>query len=105
MSVVATKILNAATATGAGSAYSPRAVDRSFQAIGRTTAGAGACAVKVQGSNDGGTTWIDIATISLTLSTTDATDGFASNAAWQQIRANVSSISGTGANVDIWMGH
>jgi hypothetical protein len=97
------KLLSAATATGAGESHSPWTNFRTFQAVGRTTAGAGGVDADVEGSNDG-INWIDLGTITLVLSTTDSTDGFASDAAWRYVRANVTSISGTGASVDVWLG-
>jgi len=100
--VTSEKILDAATSTGAGDDFrSPS--ERSFQAVGFTTAGSGSATVKIQVSNDN-QNWIDLGTISLTLSTTVATDGFASSAAWAFVRANLTAISGTGASVSVWMG-
>lgn len=91
-------LLDAVIVTGAGAAYqipvSPPPINRTFQAHGTTSAGSGACAVKVQGSNDG-SKWLDIATITLTLGTTSTNDGFASAAVWPYVRGNVASISGT----------
>jgi len=49
------------------------------------------------------TNWVTIGDISLTLSTSVATDGFAIDAPWLYIRANVESISGTGAAVTVWL--
>jgi hypothetical protein len=76
---------------------------RTFQATGQTSSGAGAAAVGIQASNDG-EYWIDLGTITLTLEAATTTDGFASSAAWKLIRANVSSISGTGAAVTVIAG-
>lgn len=92
--------LSAATATGAGDSFPNLPWEKSCQATGETTAGAGATAVEIQVSNDG-SFWMVAGTISLTLSTTEATDGFAINALWKYLRANVSSISGTGAYVTV----
>jgi hypothetical protein len=100
--VASRRLLSAATSTGAGSSANAVCVDRTFQAVGVTTAGAGAATIKIQVSNDD-TNWIDLGTITLTLSTTDATDGFASQAAWQHVRANITAISGTGASVTVYM--
>jgi hypothetical protein len=107
MGVKTETLLDAVTTTGAGSARAARGGRpgrATFQAKGTTTNGAGASAVKVQGSNDN-SNWIDVGTITLTLATTESSDGFASDAAWVYWRGNVSSISGTGAAVTLIMGH
>lgn len=95
-------LLNGKTSTGAGTAYAMGG-KRTFQASGATTAGAGAATIKIQVSNDNAN-WLDLATISLTLSTTTATDGLAADAPWGYVRANVTAISGTGASVTVRMG-
>lgn len=102
------KLLDAVTATGAGQAKS--ALDasydtdnRTFQCVGATTAGSGACSVEIDVSNDN-QNWLALGTITLSLTTTPSTDGFVSNAAWAYVRADVKSISGTGANVTCYMG-
>lgn len=102
------KLIDAAIATGAGASHRPIGALRTFQATGQTSAGAGAATVKVQVSNveapsvDGD--WLDIGTITLTLSTSKSTDGFASEAPWRHVRGNVTAISGTNAAVTLIMG-
>ena len=94
-------LLTAATATGAGSAFGPfESASTTFQAAGATSAGSGAATVKIQVSNDG-MNWIDLGTITLTLSSTSSSDGFAAFAAWAYVRANVTAISGTNAAVTV----
>lgn len=95
-------ILPAAIATGAGGLFQPL-LRRSFQLVGTVASGAGAVSVDIEASNDGVNFQV-IGTISLALSSTAACDGFASNAAWLNVRANVTSISGTTATVDLFMG-
>lgn len=95
-------LLENKTATGAGTAYA-MVGKRTFQATGTTTSGSGAATVKIQVSNDA-SNWLDLATISLTLSTTAASDGLAADAPWGYVRANVTAISGTGASVTVRMG-
>jgi hypothetical protein len=97
-------LLSAVTTTGAGAAADD--VDkalRTYQAYGQTTAGSGAATIKVQGSNDN-TNWVDLGTITLTLTTTTVSDGFASNAPWKYVRGNVTALSGTGAAVTLMVG-
>lgn len=99
-------LISDATQTGAGTTSRPKedgAENRTFQAVGSTSSGTGAATVTVEGSNDG-RNWILIGTISLTLGTAETTDGFASNAAWEFVRGNVTSISGTGAKVSLIAG-
>lgn len=101
-------IASAQTATGASAKVTGNNNNRTYQASGTTTAGAGAATVKIQGSNvvqpavDGD--WVDIGTITLTLATTKSGDGFTSDAPWLNVRSNVTAISGTGAAVTVMMG-
>lgn len=96
-------ILSKATATGAGAPVTPRRSNVTFQATGMTTADAGAAGIDIEVSNDG-TSWLVETSIALTLSTTAATAGYEMDAAWTYVRANVTSISGTGAAVSVSMG-
>jgi hypothetical protein len=94
-----------ATTTGAQTTVFKDSPFATFQAYGSTTAGAGACVVTIQGSNiDDTNAFITLGTITLTLGTTVTSDGFATTASWKYIRANVVSISGTGASVNVLMG-
>ena len=58
--------------------------------------------ILIEASNDG-TNYVTMATITLTLSTTPSSDGFAAANSWEFYRARVSAISGTGANVTVYM--
>lgn len=104
MAITVEKLLSRATSTGANAvgrgSNSPK---RTFQATGFTTSGAGSATIKIQGSLNE-TEWVDIGTITLTLATTVSTDGFATDAPWKHIRANLTAITGTGAEVTVWMG-
>jgi len=102
-------LLNAASTTGAGAAWNPRDtsavatyVQHSFQASGLTTASTGAATVLIQVSNDG-VNYITLGTITLTLGTSVTSDGFAVANSYEYYRANLSAISGTGANVSVYM--
>ena len=101
------RLLSAATTTGAGT---PSTQNKRFQttstvqAWGTTTAGAGAATILVQVSNDLAAPWITAGTITLTLSTTAATDGLSIGAPWNYVRVNVSSLSGTGASISAAIG-
>lgn len=96
-------ILSAATATGAGSTHEPWGEERVIQAHGTTSAGAGAASINIEGSQTG-SHWKTIGNIALTLGTTSTNDGFATDAAWRYLRANVASISGTDATVTVILG-
>lgn len=96
-------LLSEATATGVGSVFQLGETKATFQASGTTSSGSGAATVKVQVSNNRHD-WIDLGTITLTLSTTSSSDGFASDASWAYVRGNVTAISGTGASVNLYMG-
>ena len=102
-------LLNSATTTGAGTAWQERDTTasstytyHSFQAIGSTSASTGAATVLIQVSNDG-TNFITLGTITLSLTTSPSSDGFAANINWQYYRANFTAISGTGASVTVLM--
>ncbi len=88
-----------ATTTGAGDAQYLRPLS-AFQAFGTTTSGSGAATIKIQVSNNK-IDWLDLGTITLTLGTTSTSDGFASDACWVWVRANVTALSGTGASVSV----
>lgn len=97
-------LLSNVIATGAGSAKGGAPLDKTYQAYGTTSAGAGAATILVQGSNDG-TSWDTIGTISLTLATTVSSDSFSSQDRYDQVRGNVSAISGTNATVSLSMAY
>ncbi len=102
------KLLDAVTTTGAGTAYLVLPVDKTFQACGTTSAGSGASTTKIQVSNvaaPGSGDWVDLATITLVLGTTESCDGFASAARWKWWRANETAISGTTGTVTATMGY
>lgn len=83
----------------------PQYGKRTFQAFGTTSAGAGAATVKIQASNDN-THWLDLGTITLTLGTAAVTDGLASDAVWEYVRAYIATggITGTDGTVTVLMG-
>lgn len=94
-------LLAAAIATGAGAGFQPSEKKRTFQAV-VTGTGAVSATVLIQVSNDG-TNWEELATIALAGTTSDSA-GFASDAPWAYVRANVTTISGTDAAVTVKMG-
>lgn len=97
------KILTQAIAIGSGTAIEGSAAPKTYQLNGTTTAGTGAVSVNVEGSNNG-VNFDVIGVISLTLSTTVASDSFQSRDTYNQVRGNVTSISGTNAAVNLTMG-
>lgn len=101
---MAIKLIDAATATGAGGAVSRSGAKAAIEAHGTTSSGTGAATVLIQGRNENTGAWLTLATITLSLSTTVSGDGFVLDAPWEQVRANLSAISGTGAAVTATMG-
>lgn len=97
------RILASAIAIGAGAAVNGDPAPKTYQLNGITTTGTGAVSVNVEGSNNG-VSFDVIGVISLTLSTTLASDSFQSRDTYNQVRGNVISISGTGAAVNLTMG-
>jgi hypothetical protein len=100
-------LLKNAITTGPGASVDLAGLDNecnaTYQAVGATSAGAGTAEVDIEVSNDN-ENWILLGTISLTLSDTPATDGFASAAAWLYVRANITALTGTDASVNVIMG-
>ena len=96
-----TYLIKAKTTTGAGQAILNNGPARTFQAV-VTGAGAVSATVAVEVSNNGAH-FITLSTLTLS-GTNVGTDGFASDAPWKYMRANVTAISGTGAAVDVIMG-
>ena len=101
---MAIKLLDAATATGAGGAVSRSGAKAAIEAHGTTSSGAGAATVVVEARNEDTGAWLTLATITLTLSTTVSGDGFVLDSPWATVRANLTAISGTGAAVTVTMG-
>ena len=97
-----TTLLNAVTATGAGTANGGPCGANSFQAVVNGT-GAVTATVAVEVSNDG-TNWMSLGTINLS-GTTTANDVFAVGfgCLYNFSRGNVTAISGTGAAVTLTM--
>ncbi len=96
-------LLDAKTTTGAGSTFPFPSGRATLQAVGSVSASTGSVAVDIQVSNDG-VNWLTLGTITLSLTTSESSDGFAADAPWSFVRANVTSISGTDAEVSVFMG-
>ena len=95
------KILDNASVAGAGNSFVVFGGGRNvIEANGKTTSGTGSCNINIEVS-DNRVTWDTAGTITLTLGTAQTSDGFTMNAPWYYIRANVTSISGTGASVSV----
>lgn len=99
------QLLTEATTVAAGSTLVNPNAQKTYQANGVTSAGAGAATILVQGSNDNGASWDTIGTITLTLGTTRTSDSFTSADRYSQVRGNVTAISGTDASVNLVMGY
>lgn len=103
----ATQIIQTSSATATGTPVSPVRDQRTFQAVVAGT-GAVTATVEIYGSNaepvaGAGVSGILIGTITLS-GTTTATDGFATNAPWKWAWSKVTAITGTGAEVNVYLG-
>jgi len=100
------KLLTAVTSTGAGASHELWNSERTYQFHGVTSAGAGSLIASIEVSNDSANgPWITMGTVTLVLSTTTATDGFSSIVPWRYTRANVTTLSGTGATATVIAGN
>lgn len=91
------------TSTGVGNAIYKDSPYSTFHAVVSGT-GAVTAIVNIEVSNDG-SNWLSTPMGTITLSGTDNnSDGFTSAAPWKYVRANVTSISGTNATVQVYMG-
>jgi len=89
------------TTTGAGNLLYKDSPNTTFQVV-LTGTGALTATVVIEFSNDG-TNVVTGATFSLS-GTTTVTDGVTINSPWKYVRANVTAISGTSANVQVYVG-
>lgn len=87
--------------TGASSAAEAPGPGATVQAT-VTGTGAVTATVVIQVGNISGS-WLDLGTLSLS-GTTSATQGLALDAHWVYIRANVTTLTGTGATLNVVMG-
>lgn len=97
-------MLVAVTTTAAGEVFELGSDNKTFHVSGLTTAGAGAATVVVEVSNNLDWPWLPLASFSLTLGVARVADGAVMQAGWKYVRARVSAISGTGANVSAVLG-
>ena len=99
-----TKMVDGRIATGADVRVSlgqKNIYNKTFQSTGFTTAGAGAATIAIEGSNDG-INWVSLGNVNLTLGTAVTTQSLTYTFPWGYYRANVSALSGTGANVSVY---
>lgn len=94
-------LMQRATALATSDIFTTAALDRTFQAT-VTGSGALSATIIIEGANNG-VDFLEIGTI--TLAGDDrVSDGFASQAKWAQVRARLSTLSGTDAAVTVAMG-
>jgi hypothetical protein len=100
-------LLDSVSATGAGNKVpliKKGDSSATFQATANGTSGDVTATADIEVSNNE-TDWISMATISLSASAPVAdSDGFASNASWAFVRANLTAITGIDARVTVVMG-
>jgi len=101
-------ILNGANSVAAGAIVSANrtAGAKTYSVWGSTTAGTGTAVVSIEGSMNSGLSWDSppICSVTLSLSTTTASNGCTSQDKYLHLRGNVTSISGTGASVSLTAG-
>jgi hypothetical protein len=96
-------VLAAQNAVGPGMKQYKDSPKGAFQAI-VTGTGALTATVVIKVSNDG-INWCTTPLGTITLSGNDSvSDGFASDAPWKFVRADVTALTGTGASVQVLMG-
>lgn len=104
----------AQTTTGAGGRVRLLGPQHTFQVSGEMSASTGSAVVVVQVSNqdnpsvtavsgDDAGYWITAGTITLSLTTTITSDGFAINAPWKWARFNITTLT-TNGTVSCWYG-
>jgi len=92
-------LLAAAATTGPSPAVQPLMQKWSVLAYGSTSSGTGSATVQVQGSHDG-LVWVNLGSaLSLTLGTVTTAAAYDSNGVYPLVRANVTALTGIGANV------
>src|SRR5574340_321535 len=96
-------VVTGATTTGAKTAVRSVNVDKTYQFTGSTTAGTGTAAITLEGSNIQNS-WNTVGTSTLTLGTVTTSTSINSSDRFTWIRANITSIVGTGAAVGVTAG-
>lgn len=91
------------TVTGTGTWRYKDSPNATFQGV-VTGTGAVTATINIEYSNDG-INAISTTGGTITLSgTTSSSDGFTSSSPWKFVRANVTTLTGTGATAQVWMG-
>lgn len=103
--VSSTDLLAAAIAIGVGVGVAGKRGEKTYQAYGTTTVGAGAATIEIRGRNSAGADWDLVGTLDLVLGVAATSDSFTSNDRYAEVRADVTALSGTGASVGATMGH
>lgn len=97
-------LLDTATGTGAGASVMNYATRATFHVSGKTWSGDGLAVVAIDVSNDDAL-WLTAGAVTLPLVDSGlASEGFEMHAPWRFVRANVLTLSGTGAYVNVKMG-
>lgn len=107
--ILMTPMLTGASTVAAGGAVAGYPGMKTYEALGRTTAGAGSATIQIRGRNSPQSAWQLIDTLTLTLSASggvnDGSDSFVSDDRYTEVNANVTALTGTGATVDVSMGY
>ena len=97
------EMLSGVLVTGPGDKFEMSRNKKVFQLTGFVSTSTGAATVEVQGSLDA-SNWEVLDTLTLTLGTAVTSDSGVDNDAWKFIRGEVTTISGTDAEVTLHMG-
>jgi hypothetical protein len=97
-------LLNAVAVTGTGSALAGPAANKTYQAAASVGTGTGTAVVTVQCSNNA-SNWDTVGTITLSTSTTSASDSFYSLDRCRFLRGNVTTLSGTTPTLTLTMSY
>jgi hypothetical protein len=99
-----TYIANSVTVSGAAAAVKGLNVKKTYQVASQTSSGAGSTVVNIEGSNNPNGPWDVIGTVTLTTGTTAISGSFTSLDSYAWVRANATTLTGTGAQYTATMG-
>lgn len=95
------------TTTGSGPTVEVDGAVFTVHAMSDTTSGSGSAVVVIEGSSlpspSRDSDWKELGTITLTPTTTGDSDGFPVVVPWDKVRARVTTLSGTGARLNVYL--
>lgn len=95
------------TSTGSGPTVKVAGASFNVHATAQTTSGSGSSVVVIEGSNlpnpSKNSDWLELGTITLSPDTNGASDGFPVAASYDKLRARVTTMSGTGNRLSVYV--